>query len=66
MMEWIECDPLPAVCRRCADRLDCLARGEGNGAARSAKTCWSALFRQAGMTGKAAFKTKEKHKPAMD
>lgn len=29
MMDWIECDPLPAVCRRCADRLDCLARGEG-------------------------------------
>lgn len=28
-MDWIERDPLPAVCRCCADRLACLARGEG-------------------------------------
>ena len=28
-MDWIEREPLPAVCQNCADRLTCLTRGEG-------------------------------------
>ena len=28
-MDYIEKDPLPDICLHCADRLGCLARGEG-------------------------------------
>ena len=28
-MQYIEKDPLPEICRTCAERAACLARGEG-------------------------------------